>query len=172
MLECGGPWHGPPDLQASTNCWSPKVLKAGFRRSRLVGEPKFEKMGVAIWHTWTLLHQIPFTFGWVGPQSHWNLVGKWPTCKFSQSNLTTYILQSRAHDHDTHSSTLLGGQGGAGPSSLHTTLEGSTEYVKARWMKSLRNMWPGPQQGHWSWKNEIIVRSGELSIANELGYHC
>ena len=32
------------------------------------------------------------------------------------------------------SSTLIGGKGGAGPSSLHTTLEGPTEYVNARWM--------------------------------------
>ena len=43
----------------------------------------------------------------------------------------------RAHDHCT-SSTLIGGKGGAGPSSLlHTTLEGPTEYVNARWMYSL-----------------------------------
>ena len=39
----------------------------------------------------------------------------------------------RARDHHT-SSTLIGGKGGAGPSSLHTTLEGSTEYVNVRWM--------------------------------------
>ena len=39
----------------------------------------------------------------------------------------------RAHDHHT-SSTLSGGKGGAGPSSLHTRLEGPMEYVKARWM--------------------------------------
>ena len=39
----------------------------------------------------------------------------------------------RARDHYT-SSTLIGGTGGAGPSSLHTTLEGPTEYVNARWM--------------------------------------
>ena len=38
-----------------------------------------------------------------------------------------------ARDHYT-SSTLIGGEGGAGPSSLHTTLEGPTEYVNARWM--------------------------------------
>ena len=36
-----------------------------------------------------------------------------------------------AHDHFT-SSTLNGGKGRAGPSSLHTTLEGPTEYVNAR----------------------------------------
>ena len=38
-----------------------------------------------------------------------------------------------ARDHYT-SSTLIGGKGGACPSSLHTTLEGPTEYVNARWM--------------------------------------
>jgi hypothetical protein len=42
----------------------------------------------------------------------------------------------RAHDHYT-SSTLIGGRGGAGPSSLPTTLEGPTEYVNARWMYTL-----------------------------------
>jgi hypothetical protein len=39
----------------------------------------------------------------------------------------------RAHDHYT-ASTLIGGKGGAGPSSFHATLEGPTEYVNARWM--------------------------------------
>ena len=39
----------------------------------------------------------------------------------------------RARDHDI-SSTLIGGKGGASPSSLDTTLEGPTEYVNARWM--------------------------------------
>ena len=39
----------------------------------------------------------------------------------------------RAHDQFT-SSTLIGAKGGAGSSSLHTTLEGPTEYVNARWM--------------------------------------
>ena len=39
----------------------------------------------------------------------------------------------RAHDHYT-SSTFIGGKGRTGPSLLHTTLEGATEYVNARWM--------------------------------------
>ena len=39
----------------------------------------------------------------------------------------------RAGDHYT-SNTLIDGKGGAGPSSLHTTLEGPTEYVNARCM--------------------------------------
>jgi hypothetical protein len=39
----------------------------------------------------------------------------------------------RACDHFT-SSTLIGGKGGAGPSSLHTMLEGPTEYVNTRWV--------------------------------------
>ena len=40
---------------------------------------------------------------------------------------------TRARDHCT-SSTLIGGQGGAGPSLLHTMLGGPKEYVNARWM--------------------------------------
>ena len=38
-----------------------------------------------------------------------------------------------ARDHYT-SSTLIGGKGGAGPSSLHIALEGPTENVHARWL--------------------------------------
>ena len=45
----------------------------------------------------------------------------------------TSHMRLRAHDHYT-SSTLIGGKGGVGPSSLHTTLEGPTEYVNARSM--------------------------------------
>ena len=41
------------------------------------------------------------------------------------------------------SSTLIGGEGGAGPSSLHTTLEGSMEYVNALWMWSLHGFLHG-----------------------------
>ena len=45
----------------------------------------------------------------------------------------------RARDHYT-SSTLIGGKAGTSPSSLlHTTLEGPTEYVNARWM--LKSTW-------------------------------
>jgi hypothetical protein len=39
----------------------------------------------------------------------------------------------RAHDQYT-SSTFIGEKGGAGPSSLHTVIEGPTEYVNARWI--------------------------------------
>ena len=47
-------------------------------------------------------------------------------------------MRLSARDHHT-SSTLIAWEGGAGgPSSLlHTTLEGPTEYVNARWMSSL-----------------------------------
>ena len=48
----------------------------------------------------------------------------------------------RARGHYT-SSTLVGGKGGAGPTSLHTTLEGPTEYVNARWMGSLHGFLHG-----------------------------
>ena len=46
---------------------------------------------------------------------------------------TTSHTRLRARDHYT-SSTLIGGKGGAGPSSFHTMLEGPTEYVNSRWM--------------------------------------
>ena len=45
----------------------------------------------------------------------------------------TSHMRLRAHDYYT-SSTPIGGKGGANPSSLHTTLEGATGYVNARWM--------------------------------------
>ena len=48
----------------------------------------------------------------------------------------------RAHDHYT-SRTLIGGNGGAGSSSLHTMLEEPTEYVNARWMQSLHGFLNG-----------------------------
>ena len=51
-------------------------------------------------------------------------------------------MRLRAHDHYT-SSALFGGKGKAGASSLHTTLEGPTEYVNARWMQSLHGFLHG-----------------------------
>ena len=39
----------------------------------------------------------------------------------------------RAQDYYT-SRTLIGGKGGAGPSSLHVVLEGPMEYVNVEWM--------------------------------------
>ena len=54
-----------------------------------------------------------------------HLVSKWLRA--------TSHTRLRARDHST-SSTFIGGKGGAGPSSLHTTFAGPTEYVNARWM--------------------------------------
>jgi hypothetical protein len=45
----------------------------------------------------------------------------------------TSHMRPRARDHYT-SSTLIGGNGGAHPSSLHTMLGGPMEYVNARWI--------------------------------------
>ena len=56
--------------------------------------------------------------------------------------MATSHMRLRAHDQYT-SSTLVGGKGGAGPSSLHTTLEGPSEYVNARWMQSLHGFLRG-----------------------------
>ena len=55
--------------------------------------------------------------------------------KYIETRATSHT-RLRARDHYT-SSTLIGGKGGAGPSSIHTTLEGPMKYVKARWMWSL-----------------------------------
>jgi uncharacterized alpha/beta hydrolase family protein len=45
----------------------------------------------------------------------------------------TLHTRLRVRDHYI-SSTLIGGKGGAGPSSLHTMLDRLTEYVKSTWM--------------------------------------
>ena len=50
--------------------------------------------------------------------------------------LGTLYTRDWARDH-CNSSPLVGGKGRAGPSSLHTTLEGPTEYVNAKWMSSV-----------------------------------
>jgi hypothetical protein len=55
--------------------------------------------------------------------------GSWLMCEVTLMAISHTRL--RAHDHYTPS-TLIGGKGGAGPSSLHTTLEGPTEYMNAR----------------------------------------
>ena len=51
-----------------------------------------------------------------------------------KGHFTRETERPRARDHST-SSTLIGGKGGAGPSSLlHTTLDGPTEYMCGREM--------------------------------------
>ena len=66
-----------------------------------------------------------------------NTLGKWLQAQFGFANQlvlkATLDARLRSRDHYT-SRTLIGGKGGVGPSSLHTTLEGPTEYVNARWM--------------------------------------
>jgi hypothetical protein len=52
---------------------------------------------------------------------------------FARKRKATSHTRLRAHDQYT-SSTLIGGKGGAGPSSLDTMHEGPTEHVNARWM--------------------------------------
>jgi hypothetical protein len=64
-------------------------------------------------------------------------------CAFTLRNFggRARIVHDRTKGHFTHehASPLhfkhsIGGKGGANPRSLHTTLEGPTEYVNARWM--------------------------------------
>ena len=47
--------------------------------------------------------------------------------------MVTSHTRLRAHDHYTLS-TLIGGKGIAGPSSLYTMLEGPAECANARWV--------------------------------------
>jgi hypothetical protein len=54
-------------------------------------------------------------------------------CATSEDLKATSHTRLRAHDHCT-TRTLIGGKGKAGPSSLHTALEGPMEYVNTRWM--------------------------------------
>ena len=44
-----------------------------------------------------------------------------------------HTTRLRAHDRHT-SSIVIGGEGGANPSLVHSTLEGPMEYVNAIWM--------------------------------------
>ena len=67
-----------------------------------------------------------------GPTEHVN--ARWKERAFLELRATSH-MRLRARDHFT-SSTLLGGKGGAGASSLHTThlRDQRSEYVNARWM--------------------------------------
>ena len=72
----------------------------------------------------------------------------------------TLHMRLRACDHYT-SSTLIGGKGKAGPSLLHSTLEGPMEYVNARWMSSLHGFLYGinwiMSHGYWIlFKNYLL----------------
>jgi hypothetical protein len=71
----------------------------------------------------------------ITPTYLWQRDGEAPyTCGDSGDDLrATSHTRSRARDHYT-SSTIIGGEGGAGPRSIHTMLEGPTEYINAIWM--------------------------------------
>jgi hypothetical protein len=71
-------------------------------------------------------------------------------------------MRLRAHDHYT-SSTLIGGKGGVGPSSLHIVLEGPTEYiseckmdVKSTWISTWHQM------DHVSWSLGLFLKTTSL----------
>jgi hypothetical protein len=69
-------------------------------------------------------------------------------------------MRLRVHGHYT-SSTLIGGKGRAGPSSLHARLEGPTENVKARWMSSLEGFLHGIKwimfHGHLNYSQKSLL---------------
>ena len=64
----------------------------------------------------------------------------WRILVFEWLRQSIVVWRLRARDHYT-SSTLIGGRGGAGPSSLHSTLEGPMEYMNVRWMQSLHGFY-------------------------------
>ena len=71
----------------------------------------------------------------------WPIPNLWRSMAQILSNLSACNEQLRATSHmrlrarDQYtSSTLIGGKGGAGSSSLHTMLEGPMECMNARWM--------------------------------------
>jgi hypothetical protein len=87
----------------------------------------------------------------------------------------TSHMRLRACDHYT-SSTFIGENGGVGPSSLHTLLEGPTEHVDARWMFSLRGFLRGIEwimfYGHLDYSQKLPLggrpnkKSGDHGILN------
>jgi hypothetical protein len=68
-------------------------------------------------------------------------------------------------------STLMGGKGGAGPSSLHTALEGPTEYVNARWMQSLHGFINGIEWFHVSWSLGLFFKNHFLEVGLRVTAH-
>jgi hypothetical protein len=82
----------------------------------------------------------------------------WCILEMWEALRATSHTRSRAHDHCT-SSTLIGGKGGAGPSLLHTTLEGPTEVceckmdVKSAWIPTWHRM------DHVSWSLGLFSKT-------------
>ena len=90
--------------------------------------------------------------------------GKGISLSFWASPLATLLRatsQTRLRAHDPYtSSTLIGGKGGAGPSFLHTTLEGPKEYaseskmgVKSTWIPTWHRM------DHVSWSLGLFSKT-------------
>ena len=72
--------------------------------------------------------------------------------------MATSHMRLMAHDHHT-SSTLIVAKGGAGPSSLHTRVEGPAEFVNARWI--LKSTWipTWHQMDHVSWSFGLFLKT-------------
>jgi hypothetical protein len=63
-------FHAPTKVLLNLQVLVIEGLKIGFRRRRLVGVPKFEKMRVASWHIRTQPRHISSTSWRVCPYSH------------------------------------------------------------------------------------------------------
>ena len=61
------------------------------------------------------------------------MIGKFPEVSHFDQLFLRATSHTRLRDHDQYtSSTLIGGKDGAGPSSLHTTLEGPMEFCECK----------------------------------------
>ena len=78
----------------------------------------------------------------------------------SCSLTATSHTRLRARDYYTPS-TLIGGNGGAGPSLLHTTFERPTEYVNAKMMdkKFMHGFLHGIKMDHVSWSLGVFSKT-------------
>jgi hypothetical protein len=94
-----------------------------------------------------------FSHFFLKKRKRWKHVSR---CYFPISSNNGYDLRATSHtklracDHCT-SSVVIGRKGGAGPSSLHTMLEGPMEYVNARWMQKSTWSLEWHQMNHVSW---------------------
>ena len=75
----------------------------------------------------------------------WFIISKLSIDHDVHNLMATAHMKLRARDHYT-SSTLIGGKGRASQMSLHTMLEGPTEYVNEQWMYSLYGFLHGIQR--------------------------
>jgi hypothetical protein len=92
-----------------------------------LGRPLHTSFGLSKSHNYSPPSYLVCVVTQVGPVEQGGCPGGLPPNNTLTVRATSHT-RLKARDHYT-SSTLIGGKGGAGPSSLHTTFEGPTEYI-------------------------------------------